>query len=257
MSENASDRGIRSNEISLTSTPPNRTPLPEASCVVDRPSRLRLSQERRSRCVSTRIFMTHHVINHHETSHSRSEPTTPTVVSGDLFIDPCSNPPWEVGLDRVRASPLIHIDSARVTRSIVVAVFHGIPFIVTTSPCHAREITTGITWPPFTTCTCQPPGPRPFPLNERTPGLSPPVLKQPSLVMEPAITPTTSNTSNDLDDSSTTHKMSIKGVVVLARNGDRLECYQDPKSYKYGPTESTPLGEVRVPSWTFCCAAPF
>jgi hypothetical protein len=42
--------------------------------------------------------------------------------------------------------------------------------------------------------------------------------------------------------------MSIKGVVVLARNGDRLECYQDPKSYKYGPTESTPLGEHQAHS---------
>ncbi|KAF9645921.1 phosphoglycerate mutase-like protein [Thelephora ganbajun] len=35
----------------------------------------------------------------------------------------------------------------------------------------------------------------------------------------------------------------VKGVVVIARNGDRLECYQDPKTYKYGPTESTPFGE--------------
>lgn len=38
----------------------------------------------------------------------------------------------------------------------------------------------------------------------------------------------------------------VKGVVVLARNGDRKECYQDPKTYKYGPTESTPLGEVQA-----------
>lgn len=41
--------------------------------------------------------------------------------------------------------------------------------------------------------------------------------------------------------------MSVKGVVVLARNGDRKECYQDPKTYKYGTTESTPLGEVSFP----------
>jgi lysosomal acid phosphatase len=64
--------------------------------------------------------------------------------------------------------------------------------------------------------------------------------------MEPVITTTsTSNTSNDLlNNPSSTHKMSIKGVVVLARNGDRLECYQDPKTYQYGPTESTPFGEA-------------
>ncbi|KAF9783875.1 histidine phosphatase superfamily [Thelephora terrestris] len=39
--------------------------------------------------------------------------------------------------------------------------------------------------------------------------------------------------------------MSIKGVVVLARNGDHMGCYQDPKTYKYGPTESTPFGEYQ------------
>jgi len=38
----------------------------------------------------------------------------------------------------------------------------------------------------------------------------------------------------------------VHGVVVLARNGDRTEYYQDPKSYKYGPTVSTPLGEVQA-----------
>ena len=66
--------------------------------------------------------------------------------------------------------------------------------------------------------------------------------------MEPVITTTTSNASNDLlNDQSHTSKMSaVKGVVVIARNGDRMECYQDPKTYKYGPTESTPFGEVRI-----------
>ena len=67
--------------------------------------------------------------------------------------------------------------------------------------------------------------------------------------MEPTIiTTTTSNASDDfLNDQSPTSKMStIKGVVVLARNGDRMECYQDPNTYKYGPTESTPFGEVRT-----------
>ena len=69
--------------------------------------------------------------------------------------------------------------------------------------------------------------------------------------MDPATTTTTtSNASNDLlNDQPQTSKMSaIKGVVVLARNGDRMECYQDPKSYKYGPSESTPLGVVRIPT---------
>lgn len=37
----------------------------------------------------------------------------------------------------------------------------------------------------------------------------------------------------------------VHGVVVLARNGDRTECYQDPVTYKPGPTESTPLGVVQ------------
>jgi len=39
---------------------------------------------------------------------------------------------------------------------------------------------------------------------------------------------------------------SVRGIVILARNGDRTECYQDPKTYKYGTTESTPLGEVQA-----------
>ena len=86
-------------------------------------------------------------------------------------------------------------------------------------------------------------------MNGRLPRVRP-VLKLPSPIMEPAITTTTtSNAPNDLlnDQPSTDTMATIKGVVVLARNGDRSECYQDPKTYKYGPTESTPLGEV----WTF------
>ena len=65
---------------------------------------------------------------------------------------------------------------------------------------------------------------------------------------------TTSNASNDLlDDQSLTRKMSnVKGVVILSRNGDRMECYQDPKTYQYGPTESTPFGEVRMPIQRLC-----
>lgn len=70
--------------------------------------------------------------------------------------------------------------------------------------------------------------------------------------MDPVIATTfTSNASNDLlNDEPPTNEMAstIKGVVLLARNGDRLECYQDPKTYKYGPTESTPFGEVRIPT---------
>jgi len=36
----------------------------------------------------------------------------------------------------------------------------------------------------------------------------------------------------------------VLGVIVLARNGDRLEYYQDPKNYGASFTETTPLGEV-------------
>ena len=38
----------------------------------------------------------------------------------------------------------------------------------------------------------------------------------------------------------------VHGVVVIERNGDRGECYQDPVTYKAGLTESTPLGEVQA-----------
>lgn len=38
----------------------------------------------------------------------------------------------------------------------------------------------------------------------------------------------------------------VHGVVVLARNGDRSECYQHPVTYKPSTTESTPLGEVQA-----------
>ena len=37
----------------------------------------------------------------------------------------------------------------------------------------------------------------------------------------------------------------VHGVVVLARNGDRSECFQDPVTYQPSTTESTPLGEVQ------------
>lgn len=36
----------------------------------------------------------------------------------------------------------------------------------------------------------------------------------------------------------------VLGVIVVARNGDRLEYYQDPKNYAGSFTETTPLGEV-------------
>jgi hypothetical protein len=36
----------------------------------------------------------------------------------------------------------------------------------------------------------------------------------------------------------------VIGVIVLARNGDRAEYYQDPKTYAGSFTETTPLGEV-------------
>ncbi|KZT04001.1 phosphoglycerate mutase-like protein [Laetiporus sulphureus 93-53] len=38
----------------------------------------------------------------------------------------------------------------------------------------------------------------------------------------------------------------VLGVVVLARNGDRTEAYQDPITYQPGPTLSTPLGEAQA-----------
>ena len=36
----------------------------------------------------------------------------------------------------------------------------------------------------------------------------------------------------------------VRGVVVVTRNGDRLEYSQDTKNYKSSHTECTPLGEV-------------
>ncbi|KAF9021624.1 phosphoglycerate mutase-like protein, partial [Hymenopellis radicata] len=38
---------------------------------------------------------------------------------------------------------------------------------------------------------------------------------------------------------------SVLGVIVITRNGDRVEFYQDPESYKGATTETTPLGEVQ------------
>ena len=46
----------------------------------------------------------------------------------------------------------------------------------------------------------------------------------------------------------------VLGAVVIARNGDRTECYQHPVTQKPGPTQSTPLGEVcsfRLPHLSF------
>jgi hypothetical protein len=37
----------------------------------------------------------------------------------------------------------------------------------------------------------------------------------------------------------------VLGVIVLARNGDRVEYYQDPQNYGATFTETTALGEVR------------
>lgn len=37
----------------------------------------------------------------------------------------------------------------------------------------------------------------------------------------------------------------VLGVLILSRNGDRDEFYQDPKTYEPSFTESTPLGAVR------------
>ncbi|KAH9888504.1 phosphoglycerate mutase-like protein [Cubamyces lactineus] len=38
----------------------------------------------------------------------------------------------------------------------------------------------------------------------------------------------------------------VLGVVVVARNGDRTECYQDPITQKSEYTQSTPLGEAQA-----------
>lgn len=40
----------------------------------------------------------------------------------------------------------------------------------------------------------------------------------------------------------------VLGSVVIARNGDRYEYYQDPKTYEPAFTESTPLGAVSMAS---------
>jgi lysosomal acid phosphatase len=36
----------------------------------------------------------------------------------------------------------------------------------------------------------------------------------------------------------------VHGVIVVARNGDRMEYYQDPNTYNAEFTEATALGEV-------------
>jgi lysosomal acid phosphatase len=47
------------------------------------------------------------------------------------------------------------------------------------------------------------------------------------------------------DNTPSPQKMSqLLGVIVIARNGDRQEYYQDPKNYNGAPTETTALGEV-------------
>lgn len=38
----------------------------------------------------------------------------------------------------------------------------------------------------------------------------------------------------------------VLGVLIIARNGDRAEFYQDPKTYKPAFTASTPLGAVSM-----------
>jgi hypothetical protein len=37
----------------------------------------------------------------------------------------------------------------------------------------------------------------------------------------------------------------VLGVIVIARNGDRYNYYQDPYTYAASNTETTALGEVR------------
>lgn len=37
----------------------------------------------------------------------------------------------------------------------------------------------------------------------------------------------------------------VEGVIVITRNGDRIVYQQDPETYKGGPSDTTPLGEVQ------------
>lgn len=37
----------------------------------------------------------------------------------------------------------------------------------------------------------------------------------------------------------------VRGVVIIARAGDRVGYEQNPMNYDSSPTECTPLGEVR------------
>jgi lysosomal acid phosphatase len=57
--------------------------------------------------------------------------------------------------------------------------------------------------------------------------------------------PLPSSSSSILPEYDMSHKSEILGVVVLARNGDRVEFYQDPKTYAGLETQTTALGEVR------------
>ncbi|KAJ3890255.1 histidine phosphatase superfamily [Lentinula edodes] len=49
--------------------------------------------------------------------------------------------------------------------------------------------------------------------------------------------------ASDLDAAAVADSQ-VLGVIVIARNGDRVEYYQDPKTYEGGVTETTALGEV-------------
>ncbi|SRR6266851_2379905 len=44
----------------------------------------------------------------------------------------------------------------------------------------------------------------------------------------------------------------VRGVVVVTRNGDRFDYYQDPFTYQSSHTDSTPLGEVRQHAPSAC-----
>ena len=186
--------------------------------------------------------MTHNFVNHHEPSSvprtNRSWPPRTATLSvahcPDLLWDwaPSSCAPFNC---RGSPSEVFRRDSSSTAREIT----------------EDQALRAPLSW---RARACLPVSHR-FPLNEGPPSSSPLVLKPPSPIMEPAITTTTaSNTPNALlDDPSSTQKMSIKGVVLLARNGDRLECHQDPKTYQYGPTESTPFGEASASLTVFRC----
>jgi len=51
--------------------------------------------------------------------------------------------------------------------------------------------------------------------------------------------------ANDVYETEAVADSQVLGVIVISRNGDRVEYYQDPKTYEGSITNTTALGEVR------------